>query len=152
MPLWTKWRSVINTRPRKKLCKARPAKPLFMCLASAHESVLAKLHVSLYQVIPLSINPGPRSGRKPPVHHQKFFGVVLSMVHFQPQMELDVLARNPSSLVLSGVCFSETNLCPLQENHVCLSKTSSVTTDFPKKPYVSTSFVFAIYCHYKFPN
>ena len=54
------------------------------------------------------------------------------------------LATNPSSPILSHACFSRTSslLYPLQENtpsHVCPSKTPSDTTDFPKKPEISTS-------------
>jgi hypothetical protein len=50
-----------------------------------------------------------------------------------------LLAKNPSSRVLSWACFSRTSLllCLLQLNtpsYVCPSKTPSNTTDFPNNP------------------
>ena len=77
------------------------------------------------------------------------------------------LAKNPSSHVLSHACFSRTSsllcllqqnrsfksllslshLCPLKQNVpscVCLSKTPSDPTDFPKNPQISASVTFHI--------
>jgi hypothetical protein len=118
-------------------------------LVSACESVLAKLHVSLYLLTSLcQLSCVCGSGKKPWEPLEKFFWCVsLYGIMTNKVQQCDVrwmntrvwLLKNPSSCTVSRPCFSRTSfyLCLPQENtlsHVCPSKTPSDTTDFPKKP------------------
>jgi hypothetical protein len=119
---------------------------LTMYLASAHESLLAKPPVSLYQLTSLCQSPEFMEVM-PPEHYQSFWCISLYGVRTNGAQLLNIwwtntcvsLVKNPSSCVLLSACFSKTffHECPLKENTpscVCLSKTPSDTTDFPKNP------------------
>jgi hypothetical protein len=117
------------------------------------ESVLAKLHVSLYPLTYPEISKSlcqsawvPGSGKKLPEYHQKFFCVFLSMKFQQWLVRNDKAYQcHPVSSTISWVIFIfilHPFICLLEPNilsPVCPSKTSFDITDFPKKPQVSTS-------------
>lgn len=96
-------------------------------LASGQESVLAKFHISLYQLSSLcQLANVHRSGKKRPEHHQKcswcvyFYGVMTNgaqQCNVRWINTCALLLKNPSSPILLRVCFSKisSHLCPLQE-------------------------------------
>ena len=138
---------------------------------SSHRScltcdILAKLHVSLYQLALLcQLVQVWGSGKKLPEHHQKFFGALLwshdkqsSETQCKVNQYMHVVSEefftSPFTCLLcqnilspvsasakcsSLMCFSKTSfhLCLLQWN-ICFSETFFDITDFPKKPEIST--------------
>ena len=87
------------------------------------ESVLAKLHVSLYQMTSLCPSAWVRGSDK----KQKFFGAFLSMESQQTELSNTLsdepihgcrLVKSPSSNIHSRACFSKTSFhpCLFQEN------------------------------------
>jgi hypothetical protein len=121
---------------------------LTMCIALAHESVLANLHVGLSQQASLPISLSPQKQQEATSTPSEVFWCVslygvrtngAQLCNVRCTNTCVLLSKNPSSHVLSYACFSKISFhsCPPQENtssHFCPSKTPSDTTDFPRNP------------------